>query len=84
MIGGRCIEIYDVVLIPLIIGLVELLKRYGLKKKMLPIMAMLFGVVAGVMYVYPTNWKAGILIGLMMGLSASGLYSGGKTVVQNK
>ena len=31
------IEIYDVVLIPLIIGLVQLLKYTGLNKRLLPI-----------------------------------------------
>lgn len=75
-------EIYDVVLIPLIIGMVELLKMYGMKKRLLPPMALIFGVVGGIFYVYPGDLKAGILVGLMMGLSASGLYSGGKAVIE--
>jgi len=78
------LEIYDVVLIPLIIGIVELLKMYGMPKKILPVTALLFGVVGGIVYIYPHDIKAGILIGLMMGLSASGLYSGGKTVVKSQ
>lgn len=72
------LEIYDVVLIPLIIGIVELLKMYGMKKRLLPIMALVFGMIGGIVYIYPNDIKAGILVGLMMGLSASGLYSGGK------
>lgn len=75
-------EIYDVVLIPLIIGMVELLKMYGMKKRFLPLIALVFGVVGGIFYVYPEDIKAGILVGVMMGLSASGLYSGGKAVVE--
>ena len=75
-------EIYDVVLIPLIIGTVELLKMYGMKKRLLPLVALVFGIVGGVFYVYPEDIKAGILVGVMMGLSASGLYSGGKAVVE--
>lgn len=75
-------EIYDVVLIPLIIGMVELLKMYGMKKRFLPPIALVFGIVGGIFYVYPEDIKAGILVGVMMGLSASGLYSGGKAVVE--
>ena len=75
-------EIYDVVLIPLIIGIVELLKMYGMKKRLLPFMSLVFGVVGGIIYIYPHDIKAGILVGLMMGLSASGLYSGGKAVIE--
>ncbi|MBE1554711.1 hypothetical protein H4683_001789 [Filibacter limicola] len=77
-------EIYDVVLIPLIIGMVQLLKLYGMPKRLLPIVALVFGVVGGIIYVYPHDIKAGTLVGLMMGLSASGLYSGGKAVVKSE
>ena len=42
------IEVYDVALIPLIVGLVELLKGFGLPKKWLPIVSILFGITAGV------------------------------------
>lgn len=75
-------EIYDVVLIPLIIGIVELLKFTGLHKKLLPLVSLLLGVLAGVFYVYPDDLKGGILVGLMMGLSASGMYSGGKALIE--
>ena len=75
-------EIYDVILIPLIIGMVELLKMYGMKKRLLPPIALVFGIFGGIFYVYPEDIKAGILVGVMMGLSASGLYSGGKAVVE--
>lgn len=76
------LEIYDVALIPLIIGIVELLKFTGLRKKLLPIVSLLFGVLAGIFYVYPGDLKGGILVGLMMGLSASGMYSGGKALIE--
>lgn len=76
------LEIYDAVLIPLIIGIVELLKFTGLQKKLLPIVSLLLGVLAGVFYVYPGDLKGGILVGLMMGLSASGMYSGGKALIE--
>lgn len=76
------LQVYDVVLIPLIIGMVELLKMYGMKRRLLPIMALIFGILGGIFYIYPNDPKAGILVGIMMGLSASGLYSGGKAVVE--
>lgn len=78
------VEIYDVVLIPLIIGLVEVLKYFGIPKQLLPIASLTFGITAGIIYVYPEDIKAGILVGLMMGLSASGMYSGGKALIEKE
>lgn len=78
------VEIYDVVLIPLIIGLVEVLKFFGIPKKLMPIASLTLGIIAGIIYVYPGNLKAGILVGLMMGLSASGMYSGGKAMTEKE
>jgi len=75
-------EVYDIALIPLIIGLVEVFKRYGISKKALPVIALAFGVLAGIFYVYPNDIKGGILVGLMLGLSASGLYSGAKNTIE--
>lgn len=72
------IEVYGVALIPLIMGLVELIKWFGFPKKLLPLASLIFGIVAGIVYVNPSDLKGGILVGLMMGLSASGLYSGTK------
>ncbi|HLS36340.1 MAG TPA: hypothetical protein VK061_08895 [Bacillota bacterium] len=76
------VEVYGVAIIPLIIGLVELLKRFGLPKRVLPIASLMFGVIAGVVYIHPMNVKAGILVGLMLGLSASGLYSSTKNTFE--
>lgn len=72
------IEVYGVALIPLIMGLVELIKWFGFPKKLLPLASLTFGIVASIIYVNPNDLKGGILVGLMMGLSASGLYSGTK------
>lgn len=76
-------EIYDVVLIPLIVGLVELVKGLGLPKRFLPVISLLLGIAAGVFYLYPDDIKGGILVGIMLGLSASGLYSGTKNTIEN-
>jgi len=75
-------EVYGVAMIGLIVGLVETLKRAGLPKRFLPLSSLFFGVIAGTIYIHPTNLKAGIIVGLMMGLSASGLYSGTKNTFE--
>lgn len=75
-------EIYDVVIIPLILGIVELFKRAGVNKKVLPFIALFIGIAVGVVYVADFDVKQGILIGAMLGLSASGLYSGAKNTVE--
>jgi L-cystine uptake protein TcyP (sodium:dicarboxylate symporter family) len=75
-------EIYDVVIIPLIWGSVELFKRAGVSKKVLQFIALVIGIVIGVVYVAEFEWRQGILIGAMLGLSASGLYSSAKNTVE--
>lgn len=75
-------EITDVVLIPVIVGLVDALKGYGLPKRWLPVLSILFGVVGGVVYLFPGDWRLGVVSGVMMGLSAGGLYAGGKVLVE--
>lgn len=78
------IEVYDFALIALIVALVELLKEVGLPKKWLPIVTLLFGIAAGVFYVHPVDLKGGVMVGLVLGLSASGLYSASKHVIDKK
>lgn len=75
-------EYTDVLLIAVIVGMVELLKQLNFPHKLLPVASLLLGVVGGVAYLHPGDIKAGILMGIIMGLSASGLYSGGKTMVE--
>ncbi|MEK3887696.1 hypothetical protein [Bacillus sp. FSL K6-3431] len=74
-------EIYDVVLIPFILGLVELFKKAGVNNKVLPFIAIGIGIVIGIFYVTEFDIKQGILVGTMLGLSASGLYSGTKNTM---
>ncbi|WP_340085203.1 hypothetical protein MHB50_09665 [Siminovitchia sp. FSL H7-0308] len=75
-------ELYNVAIVPLIVGIVQLLKIYGLPAKFSPLAAILIGLVFGV-FLLADNIKEGIIIGLMFGLSASGLYSGGKNLMEN-
>lgn len=80
--GEEMFEIYDVVIIPLILGIVELFKRVGVSKKVLPFIALAIGIVIGVVYVTDFDWKQGVLVGAMLGLSASGLYSSSKNTFE--
>lgn len=76
-------EYTDVLLIAVIVGLVELLKKLNLPHKLLPVASLIFGLIGGVFYLFPHDLKAGILTGIIIGLSASGLYSGVKNTVED-
>ncbi|MGE8203663.1 hypothetical protein ACQKP0_03800 [Heyndrickxia sp. NPDC080065] len=75
-------QIYDVAIIPLIMGIVELFKRAGLPNKYSPFVAVILGLLFGFFYI-ADNVKEGIIVGLMFGLSASGLYSGSKNLTKS-
>lgn len=77
-------EYTDVLLIAVIVGLVELLKLLDVPKKILPIASLFFGLIGGIFYLFPHDLKAGILMGIVMGLSASGLYSGTKNTLEKE
>lgn len=75
-------EVYDVVLIPLIVGITELCKRAGLPSKFAALLSLILGVVVGVIYIAPGDILKGILLGASIGLGASGLYSGTKNTIE--
>ncbi|MFO7294436.1 MAG: hypothetical protein C0P72_000275 [Clostridia bacterium] len=74
--------IYDVAIIPLIVGIVELLKQVGLPSKFAALVSVILGIVIGIVYLSPDDIKKGILVGLALGLAASGLYSGTKSTAE--
>ncbi len=75
-------EIYDVAIVPFITGLVELLKTIGLPPKFGALAAVIIGILIGVLYIAPDDIPRGIVVGLSLGLAASGLYSGTKNTVE--
>ena len=75
-------QVYDVAIIPLIVGLVELAKKLGLPDKFAAVLSAILGVVIGLVYVAPNDPAKGVLVGLSMGLAASGLYSGAKNTIE--
>lgn len=77
-------NVYDIAIVPLIIGLISVLTALGLPKKFAPIAAITFGVVAGVTYVAPADVAQGAIVGVALGLAAVGLYSGTKNTVKSE
>ncbi|SFS53807.1 hypothetical protein [Marininema halotolerans] len=73
-------QVFGVALVPLIMGLVEMAKLWGLPVKWAALLAVVMGLVAGVFIVAPDHWVQGVVVGLAMGLSATGLYSGTKNI----
>ncbi len=69
-------------LIPIIMALGELWKKvFGDKvKKFIPLINLTLGIAGGILY--SDNLKEGILNGIILGLSASGLYSTAKNIKQ--
>ena len=68
-------------IIGIILGLVQVIKNFGVPKKYLAIVALGLGIGLKVLISGPTVENA--LIGAVLGLSSSGLYSGGKSIVKN-
>lgn len=64
--------------IPVIVGLVQVIKGIGLPSKYAPIASIALGV--GVLAIVGLTWQAYLIQGIIVGLSAAGLYSGGKAV----
>jgi len=66
-------EISGIFIIPLLNGIAEVLKKLGVPTKYIPIINVIIGVAIGVFF----NWGNllyGILSGITIGLTASGLY----------
>jgi len=72
--------ITDVASIAVVIGLVEVFKQIGLTNRFAPLASVILGIVAA--FLTPTE-TIGLTIfhGIVLGLSASGLYSGSKATV---
>ena len=68
------------VLIPMIIGILEAIKRAGFNSKFIPLLSIGLGILLGIFY-SGFDIQEGIMVGIYIGLSAVGLYSGTKSVI---
>ncbi len=74
--------IYGIALVPVVTGMVQLLKMSGLPKKYTPISSLALGILSGYYYLAPDDPPRAIFMGIVVGLSAVGLYSGTKNTMQ--
>lgn len=75
------VSVYGVSLVPVVIGLVQLLRQFGLPSKFLPLSSMFIGIIFGIVYIAPDNWQKGVLVGIWLGLGATGMHSGVKNTI---
>lgn len=74
-----------VVQIALIMGIAEIIKKLGLDHKYIPLVDLALGLIAGlVVYTAHLHFSPveGIVIGVALGLSACGLFSGVKNLTE--
>ena len=71
--------------VALIIGIAEIIKRMGLETRWIPVVDLAFGLVSGIC-IYGLAMRYGIVdgivLGIALGLSACGLFSGIKNVTE--
>lgn len=72
-------ETTDAIYVPIILGVTEVFKMAGIDAKYAPVIAVALGVV--IAYFTGGREWSGALTGIVWGLSASGLYSGTKSVI---
>lgn len=80
-------QVFDVftrasIFVPVLVGLAKVAQMIILPKKWTPIWNIVIGVAIAIVYVYPQDFKTAIVVGIMLGLTASGLYSGVKNTAQ--
>ena len=75
--------LFGVVIVPAVIGLVQVAKDIGLPSRFAPAAAVGFGILAGLAQIYASRWAwiQAIVVGIALGLSAVGLYAGTTTAV---
>ena len=73
--------------IALIIGIAELIKRSGFKTKYIPLIDLALGLVSGICVfgmMLGHGMAQGAIVGVALGLSACGLFSGIKNVAESE
>jgi len=70
-------------LVPLIIALVEVVKRLGVKKRFLPLISVVLGIGLNLLIVSALTPES-LLMGAVLGCSACGLFDLGKKSILNK
>ena len=69
-----------IAIVPIIVGLVQVVKGVGIPSKYAPLVSIAFGI--GLVALTGVVWQAFVVQGIIAGLAASGLYSGGKATLK--
>jgi len=72
------------ILVPLTIGLVEVIKNIGIPKRFIPLVAILIGVIFAILGNIGGDLIANIITGLGIGLASVGLFDFGKKTILGK
>lgn len=72
---------YDITLVPVIVILVEIVKRAGVPARWLPLFSIGLGQGGAFIYIAPGDAKQAVLVGLVMAFSSMGLWSGAKNTL---
>lgn len=69
----------------IIIGIIQVFKAFGLETKLAPVVAIVLGLAMSFGYSFYGETKVfeAVVVGLALGLSAVGLYSGTKNTLQH-
>lgn len=72
--------VYGIPAVALVMGLVKALREVGLPSKFAPLTSVGIGIVFGLIIAFESGrpYIAGVVIGIMLGLSSCGLYDVGK------
>lgn len=76
-------EITIIVLAGIVVGMTEIIKQMGINKKLIPLLVLAIGILItfiGGDLIEIVKWQEKVLVGLVLALTAMGLYSGGKTL----
>ena len=73
--------VYGVALVPVLVGLNELLKRSGVPSRFIPATSMVMAYFFAFYYLAPGDFKKALLYGTILGLSSIGLFSGAKNTL---
>lgn len=80
--AGLALDPAALALVPAVVGLVEIAKQAGLPSRFAPLASIALGV--GLSALLGSSWQASIAQGIVVGLAASGLWSGGQALAARK
>ena len=72
-------ELYGFLVVPLITGIIEIIKKTGFNVRFAPLLSLILGLAIGVGFNLH-DIKFGLVLGLVLGLSSCGLYDGVKSI----